>query len=91
MYIAFKLKDQDKLLDRLEKIVNRVILAIILAACRVSRKYRFPDVERDKITAKYEAGVLTVTLPKKKDAVATANKIGSPPRQNASLALSRQS
>lgn len=34
--IAFKLKDQDKLLDRLEKIVNRVILAIILAALIMS-------------------------------------------------------
>lgn len=42
---------------------------------RVTRQYRFPDVERDKITAKYEDGVLTVTLPKEKDAVAAADQI----------------
>lgn len=31
---------------------------------QMSRQYRLPDVDRDKVSAKYENGVLTLELPK---------------------------
>ena len=42
---------------------------------QVSRKYRFADIDRDKITAKYEDGVLKIDLPKLKEARAKEHRI----------------
>ncbi len=58
--IAFKLKDQDKLLDRLEKIVNRVILAIILAALIMSSSLLVQGSAAH--SASYNIGVLGYLL-----------------------------
>lgn len=41
----------------------------------VSRKFRLPDVEKSAISAKYEGGVLTVTLPKATEKSDDANQI----------------
>lgn len=41
----------------------------------VSRQYRLPGVERAEISAKYDGGVLTVTLPKAAEKSADENKI----------------
>ena len=43
--------------------------------CRFTRQYQFPNVDKDKISAKYEAGVLTVTLPKTAEEISNSRKI----------------
>lgn len=42
---------------------------------RFTRQYQFPNVDKDKISAKYEAGVLTVTLPKTAEEISNSHKI----------------
>ncbi len=42
---------------------------------RFTRQYQFPNVDKDKISAKYEAGVLTVTLPKTAEEISNSRKI----------------
>ena len=42
---------------------------------RFTRQYQFPIVDKDKISAKYEAGVLTVTLPKTAEEISNSRKI----------------
>lgn len=42
---------------------------------RFPRQYQFPNVDKDKISAKYEAGVLTVTLPKTAEEISNSHKI----------------
>ncbi|WP_432739535.1 Hsp20/alpha crystallin family protein [Ligilactobacillus agilis] len=42
---------------------------------RFTRQYQFPNVDKDKISAKYEAGVLTVTLPKTAEKISNSHKI----------------
>lgn len=42
---------------------------------RFTRQYQFPNVDKDKISAKYEAGVLTITLPKTAEEISNSHKI----------------
>ncbi|WP_346703169.1 Hsp20/alpha crystallin family protein [Ligilactobacillus agilis] len=42
---------------------------------RFTRQYQFPNVDKDKVSAKYEAGVLTVTLPKTAEEISNSHKI----------------
>ena len=42
---------------------------------RFTRQYQFPNVDKDKISSKYEAGVLTVTLPKTAEEISNSHKI----------------
>lgn len=42
---------------------------------RFTRQYQFPNVNKDKISAKYEAGVLTITLPKTAEEISNSHKI----------------
>ena len=42
---------------------------------RFTRSYRFPNVDQDKISAKYEAGVLKVVLPKTAEEISNTKRI----------------
>lgn len=42
---------------------------------RFTRSYRFPNVDQDKISAKYEAGVLKVILPKTAEEISNTKRI----------------
>ena len=42
---------------------------------RYSRQYRLPNVDRSKISAKYENGTLNVTLPKEQQSEGNGSKI----------------
>lgn len=42
---------------------------------RFTRSYRFPNVDQDKISAKYETGVLKVVLPKTAEEISNTKRI----------------
>ena len=59
--------------DRSDEYGN--ILASERSFGRFSRQYSFTNVEREKISAKYEDGVLTVTLPKTPEEISNSRRI----------------
>ncbi len=44
-------------------------------SCRLSRTYYVGDVNKESIRAKYESGVLEITIPKKEKEIPTAHNI----------------
>ena len=59
--------------DRSDKEGN--MIASERSSGRFTRQYNFPDVDHEKIGAKYEDGVLTITLPKTTEGQSKTHKI----------------